>query len=155
MASGYTNIDDGLMWALCESRLNGREFRVLLCIIKKTIGYGKQSDSVSYGQISAMTDIDRRSVVRIVKSLEQKKIIKVSRKNSKICKITILLHSGKSATSGGGKSVHNVVANLPPTNKKTKQPSDGFAFVKQTIEENKKNDEEEDLSWMMEDDFDD
>lgn len=72
---GYTRIANELIEALVRFRIPGQELRVVLAIARKTYGYGKKQDTISYGQIAQMTDIPRPKVIKHVKSLVSKKVL--------------------------------------------------------------------------------
>ena len=142
MASGYTHIDDGLMWELCSADLTNQEFRVLLAIIKKTIGFNKKKDKISYSQLSAMTEINTKHIPATLKALEHKGWIKVSRKSANNVHLTniISIKRGVSPNEGGGvtpQTGNGVSPNEGNTNKKTKATSTDLPFGKAILEENK------------------
>jgi len=49
--------------------LSGSEVKVLLSILRKTVGYQKVSASMSFSEISALSGIDKRNLSRIILSL--------------------------------------------------------------------------------------
>lgn len=64
-------------------RLSPAEFKVLLCICRKTFGWHKMRDSISLSQIEKATGLSHFGVVKIINSLiDLKLIIKVNTKNS-------------------------------------------------------------------------
>lgn len=65
------------------SRLSPAEFKVLLCICRKTFGWHKMRDSISLSQIEKATGLSHFGVSKIINSLvDLKLIIKVNTKNS-------------------------------------------------------------------------
>ena len=73
--NGYTRIAQELLDALIRYKMSGREFRIVMCIIRKTYGYSKKSDRISYSQISNLTDISKPHVSDVMKVLFSKNII--------------------------------------------------------------------------------
>lgn len=121
MAENYTQFPNWLLAKLYTANdLTGRELRVILYIIRKTTGFHKKSDKLPYGQIAQGTGIDRRSVIRIIQTLEEKGWLKVSRKD-KCINILRLQGGGADATSGGGMDGRNLVARTPPSKENQKR----------------------------------
>lgn len=80
--SGFTQVPNSILEALCKVNLSKYEWRVLLFILRKTYGYHKQSDRIPLSQFSQGTGLDRRHVHRALKSLWVKgMIIKTGRGN--------------------------------------------------------------------------
>lgn len=89
----YTQIPDELFDELL-SGLSGAELKVLLYVMRRTFGFKKDSDNISLSQIcrgiktkdgrqlDKGTGLDRKTVIRAAKSLEQKGIIISSRNPS-------------------------------------------------------------------------
>jgi phage replication O-like protein O len=73
--NGYTKFANELMEALARNRIPGQELRVVLAVARKTYGYGKKQDAISYGQIAQMTDIPRTRVIKHVQSLVSKMVL--------------------------------------------------------------------------------
>jgi len=72
---GYFQIDNTLIETLSRTHLSGQELRVLFAIIRKTLGWRKDWDRISYSQITEMTGILKQNVHRTIKSLIDRKII--------------------------------------------------------------------------------
>jgi len=75
--NGYTRIANELLDALCALRICGQELRVVLFVARKTYGYQKKQDKLSYGQIAAATNIPRKRVAEHVKTLCNKNILSI------------------------------------------------------------------------------
>lgn len=73
--NGYTRLANELLEALCSYRIGGQELRVVLFIVRKTYGFGKKHDKISYGQISKATNIPRKRVAEHVKVLAEKRVL--------------------------------------------------------------------------------
>ncbi len=76
--NGYTKWANELLEALSRNRLAGQEYQVVLAVGRKTYGFGKKSDMISYGQIAKMTGLDRRRVNQIIKNLSKRKVLGVT-----------------------------------------------------------------------------
>jgi len=87
--NGFTRLANELLEALARTRLAGQEYQTLLAIVRKTYGFGKKSDEISYGQLSQMTGINRPRLVSLIQSLKEKNFISVTnngnRKPATIC----------------------------------------------------------------------
>src|SRR5690554_7786948 len=59
--------------------LNGAELKVILAVIRKTFGWHKERDRISYSQIIEMTGLVKSTVSISIKSLEEKGLIYVTR----------------------------------------------------------------------------
>lgn len=79
LGNGYLRLANELCQAFAKAKLTGREFRVVLAIMRMTYGYGKKEAIVSRTLLSEITGIHRRHVSDIIKSLIQKDIITVDR----------------------------------------------------------------------------
>lgn len=73
--NGHTKIANELVEALARHNLSAYESRVLWCIFRKTYGWNKKTDRVSYTQFAAATGIDRRHISRAINSLKSRSII--------------------------------------------------------------------------------
>lgn len=76
---GYTVIANEILDALCVSTVGGSEYQVLMTIIRKTYGWNKKSDYISYSQLVEITGLARRTVIYAVRNLEVKNMIIVER----------------------------------------------------------------------------
>lgn len=73
--NGFTAIANEVMEALAGAALTGREFRVLVVVLRKTWGWQKKSDRISGSQIAKLTGIDRRHVASLLKALERRSFL--------------------------------------------------------------------------------
>lgn len=71
---GYLRLSNTLVDALCRTKLSDRESRVLFAVVRRTYGYGKSLDWLSYSQIEEMTDIDPDNVSRVIGGLLKRNI---------------------------------------------------------------------------------
>ena len=74
---GFTKIANELMEALCRYRIAGEERQILDVIFRKTYGWDKKQDAISYGQFMSMTGLTKGRVARSLQKLRDKKIIMV------------------------------------------------------------------------------
>lgn len=75
---GHTRIANQLVEALAMVNLSAYESRVLWCIFRKTYGWNKKTDRISYSQFAQATRIDRRHIGRAILELKRRKIITCS-----------------------------------------------------------------------------
>lgn len=73
--SGFTQVPNSILEALCKVNLSKYEWRVLLFIMRKTYGYHKESDLIPLSQFSKGTSLDRRHVHRAIKDLLSKRMV--------------------------------------------------------------------------------
>lgn len=59
--------------------LSGAELKVILTIIRKTRGWHKEIDAVSYSQLVELTGLSRQSVATAISELENKKLLLIDR----------------------------------------------------------------------------
>jgi len=84
--NGFTAIANELMEALSKYRIPGEQMQCLLFILRKTYGFNKISDNIALSQFVKGTDLKKSSVIRALKSLHEKNIIIVLKKDTKIGK---------------------------------------------------------------------
>ena len=73
--NGFTRIANELLEAISLKRIPGQELRIVLFVARKTYGFGKKADRISYGQIAKATGIPRTRVITHIKSLVSKKVL--------------------------------------------------------------------------------
>lgn len=73
--NGYTKIADELLEHLVKTALLGAEWRIVIFIIRKTYGYGKKKDWISFTQFEKATDLSRPTVNTTLKNLIKKNIL--------------------------------------------------------------------------------
>ena len=73
--NGYTRIANEALEALVNTPLLGAEFQVLLFIIRKTYGYNKKQDRISFTQFEKGTGISRQTINKTIKNLVAKGMI--------------------------------------------------------------------------------
>ncbi len=72
---GHTKIANEIMGALMRTNIAAYDRRVLDCIFRKTYGWGKKTDRISYSQFEADTGLKRRHIARAIKSLAARNIL--------------------------------------------------------------------------------
>ena len=73
--NGYAQVDNNILEALSRYKLTSYELRIVLAIIRKTLGWHKDSDIISHSQLRQLTGIDERNIVRTIKKLTEKNIL--------------------------------------------------------------------------------
>jgi len=90
----YTIFPNLVLEALMKAKLGGYEWRVFMVILRKTMGFHKDWDRISYSQFEKYTGINRSHASRAVKALEARNIIRVNREG----RINIYKINGKTMT---------------------------------------------------------
>lgn len=75
LEDGFTRMANELLDAFARMRLPGQEGQIVWAILRKTYGYGKKTDEISYGQLTDLTGIDRRKIIALAQSLVSKKVL--------------------------------------------------------------------------------
>ena len=78
LKDGKTEFANELADALCKINLSAYEWRIFWFIARKTYGWHKKTDRISYSQFETGTGIDHRHIGRSIASLKMKNIISVS-----------------------------------------------------------------------------
>jgi phage replication O-like protein O len=78
--NGYIQIASGkeendIIMALVNAGLNATEYQVILFVIRKTWGWKKKEDWISWSQFEEATGKSRRSIAQTIKALVQKSIL--------------------------------------------------------------------------------
>ncbi len=77
--------------------MTGSEFKVLMAICRKTIGWHKDTDAISISQIEKMTGLSNVKIIAAIKSLESRELIAVDRKRGETSHYTINYTSEESS----------------------------------------------------------
>jgi len=72
---GYTVIANELLEALAKIRIPGEARQILDVIIRKTYGFNKKEDLISYSQFTTLTNIKRTNIRRAIVKLRNMNII--------------------------------------------------------------------------------
>ena len=73
--NGYTRIANELLEAMIRQKMSSSELRILLFIARKTYGFSKTWDRISYSQFSKATGINRNHVYRSIKNLKENNVV--------------------------------------------------------------------------------
>ena len=79
--SNYTQIPN-VCFDYWMENLSPAEFKVLMCICRKTLGYHRPSDNLSLSQIMKLTGLSRGGVINSIEKLESVQLITRSRNQS-------------------------------------------------------------------------
>lgn len=102
-------VDDGII-----GDLTGSELKVYLVVLRKTIGYHKQSDLISISQIEKIAKLTKPAIIKALKNLKEKGLI--------IQTISEKYHtSGYGIPGNNAESVEEPIENTTPTCKKSLQ----------------------------------
>ena len=82
--NGYTPIANEIMDELCKLKIAATQRQCLDYILRKTYGYQKKEDQISYSQFAEATGLSVRKVRDNLKALEERKLITVH-KNVHTC----------------------------------------------------------------------
>ncbi|OAQ21014.1 hypothetical protein TDIS_0940 [Thermosulfurimonas dismutans] len=84
MENGYTRIANELLEALCRARLGSRELKVVLAVVRLTYGFLRKENTISLGKLAEMTGLRRERLSEVVKALERKNVLRVSKENGRL-----------------------------------------------------------------------
>jgi len=88
LENGYVKISNELLEAMALGFPGFTEGSIIMCILRKTYGWNKKSDTISISQLVKMTGRSRRMVIYALQNLEAKKMIFISRSFQKVNEIT-------------------------------------------------------------------
>lgn len=80
--NGHIEIANDLWETLCRTDISGTQIRVFDSILRKTWGWSKKEDAIPISQISKMTNLSSRTVIRSIQELEAKMMLFVIRKKT-------------------------------------------------------------------------
>jgi len=80
--NGFVKIHPAILELLASADMTASEFKCVLFLLRKTYGWGKKEDTLSYGQIAEATGLSRRGVIGSMQSLIDKHV--VTAKDTKI-----------------------------------------------------------------------
>ena len=73
--NGYTAIANEIVEHLCFAGITGSEYRILLFVLRKTYGFQKKKDRISFTQFQKGTGMNRAHAIRTINSLVHKGIL--------------------------------------------------------------------------------
>ena len=85
----YTRISNEMLEAICSADLSKAQYKALLYIIRRTIGWNKDADCISVKRMAEETGQQRRTMLKAVNDLERMNVISVSRSAGHAGKIAL------------------------------------------------------------------
>lgn len=73
--NGFTPIANELVCQFAKTYMSSRESQIVWAIIRKTYGYQKKTDKISFSQLELLTGIDRRHIAPALKRLIERRIL--------------------------------------------------------------------------------
>jgi len=77
--NGYTPIPNELLEAFSRYAPGYSQGQLLMAILRKTIGWNKEKDELSYSQLQETTGLSRRTIIYSLQNLEAKHMITIER----------------------------------------------------------------------------
>jgi phage replication O-like protein O len=78
--NGHLALANEIVDAMCKLHLTSYQFRILFCIIRKTYGWQKKTDHISYSQFIELSGLpDVRHVGRTINELKTRNLITVQK----------------------------------------------------------------------------
>ena len=81
--NGYTGVANEILEKLLLAKLNGTEWEVLMCVIRKTYGFQKKEDWISYTQFEKMTGKSRPNIWKAINGLVTKSLLVTNKQPQK------------------------------------------------------------------------
>ncbi len=75
LEDGFTRIANELLEAMVAYPLNGAEYKVVLALIRRTYGFNKKADAISYSQLASLTGLHRITVCKTLATLEKAGVV--------------------------------------------------------------------------------
>jgi phage replication O-like protein O len=75
LENGYTRIANEILEALVKVDLSGTELKIVLCVMRRTYGFGKKQDWISYTQFEKMTGKARPNIWKSIEKLVTKRLL--------------------------------------------------------------------------------
>lgn len=79
---GFTRIENDILEKLVTSNLSSAELKVTLLIIRKTNGFNKETDQISYSQLVKETGLSRQTISNCLTQLQLVNIIRLVKKGT-------------------------------------------------------------------------
>lgn len=77
--NGHVDIANEILEALSCFRFSGAEWQIICVVLRKTYGWHKKADHISFTQFVLATKLPRRCVIRAIKQLVTKKTLLVTK----------------------------------------------------------------------------
>lgn len=75
----FRQVENSIWQALVHAGFSGPEYQLIFCVIDKTWGFSKVSDSISLSQFVDATRLEKRNVARYLARLEERRVIIIER----------------------------------------------------------------------------
>ena len=140
--NGYIKIANELFDALCRIRIPGEVRQIFDLIIRKTYGYNKKKDVISYSQFVEFTGISRQASIKATRKLLQMNLISVTKNGNRITyeinkdfeqwkmlpKKVMPNIGDKGVTQNGNDVLPILVTKVLPNTSHTKDNKDNFKY---------------------------
>ena len=80
--NGYTRIANEIVTEFSKLHLSGNEWQILWVVLRKTWGWNKKEDAISFTQFQELTKLSRPSVAEAIVKLVGKKVLLVNKSKS-------------------------------------------------------------------------
>ncbi len=77
--NGYTGIANEIMDKLCELKLSGSQWQIIMCVFRATYGWNKKEDYISLSQFEQKTGISRQEICKKIKLLVSRRLLLVNK----------------------------------------------------------------------------
>lgn len=84
LSAGFTQVANSLIEALSTTPLTGREFRIMMVIVRQTYGWSRKSGAISEGCLQRATGIDSKNCGKIRRELVKKNILIITNRETQI-----------------------------------------------------------------------
>jgi len=140
LEKGYTKINNESLRILFSDKLTHRECRVMLFILRYTIGFNRKKACLSSGYISRGTGITRCHVIETLSSLRDKNYISYKSKRSKNSGHEISVGSPFTDTTCSTQKGTKGSTQKGTQDKKNKDPSSALGPLDPSLDGKKKRD---------------
>lgn len=93
--------------------LSGLQFKIIICICRKTFGWHKDKDKISVSQLEEMTGSSWRRMFNAVKDLEKVGMITVTRTSGKASEFSIKVASIETTPDKMSRGLHDKMSGVP------------------------------------------
>lgn len=81
--AGFRKIDNDLFHSIIAANLSGSEYKILLTIIDRTLGFQRESQKISLSEFQAMTRLSRQGVCNALRQATNKGIVATQKSRGK------------------------------------------------------------------------
>ncbi len=97
--AGFRRIDNDLFHSIIAANLSGSEYKILLTIIDRTLGFQRESQKISLSDFQAMTGLSRQGVCNALRQATSKGIIATQKSRGKTTVYALIKDYDKWTTS--------------------------------------------------------